>query len=122
MNRYFLIRRLRWPAVLLLAGCVALLKQTGVIEHFWNLFVPLLLIVLGLLILAERMSLAAEGDFPVGYPGSPYPGAPPAGAPYQGVGYTGVPPVVPAQPAPVESTSIVPAHTNDFGNNNGGQS
>ena len=112
MNRYFLIRRLRWPAVLLLAGCVALLKQTGVIEHFWNLFIPLFLITMGLLLLAERMSLTAEGDFPTGYPGSPYAGTPYAGAPVS----------TPAQPATAESTSIVPAHSHDFGDSNGGQS
>jgi hypothetical protein len=112
MNRYFLIRRLRWPAVLLLAGCVALLKQTGVIEHFWNLFIPLFLITMGLLLLAERMSLTAEGDFPTGYPGSPYAGTPYAGAPVS----------TPAQPAAAESTSIVPAHSHDFGDSNGGQS
>jgi hypothetical protein len=112
MNRYFLIRRLRWPAVLLLAGCVALLKQTGVIEHFWNLFVPLFLITMGLLLLAERMSLTAEGDFPTGYPGSPYAASP----------YPGAPASTPAQPASAESTSIVPAHSQDFGNENGGQS
>jgi hypothetical protein len=112
MNRYFLIRRLRWPAVLLLAGCVALLKQTGVIEHFWGLFVPLFLIVMGLLLLAERMSLTAEGDFPAGYPGSPYAGTP----------YAGTPATTPAQPATAETTSIVPAHSHDFGDTNGGQS
>jgi len=112
MTRYFLIRRLRWPAVLLLAGCVALLKQTGVIEHFWNLFIPLFLITMGLLLLAERMSLTAEGDFPTGYPGSPYAGTPYAGAPVS----------TPAQPAAAESTSIVPAHSHDFGDSNGGQS
>jgi hypothetical protein len=111
MNRYFLIRRLRWPAVLLLAGCVALLKQTGVIEHFWSLFVPLFLIIMGLLLLAERMSLTADGDFPAGYPGSPYAGSP----------YPGTPAPTPAQPAAAETTSIVPS-SHDFGDSNGGQS
>jgi hypothetical protein len=111
MNRYFLIRRLRWPAVLLLAGCVALLEQFGVIEHFWSLFIPLFLITMGVLLLAERMSLMAEGDFPNGYSGSPYPAA----------GYPGAPATTPAQPA-AESTSIVPAHSHDFGDSNGGQS
>jgi hypothetical protein len=117
MNRYFLIRRLRWPAVLLLAGCVALLKQTGVIEHFWSLFVPLFLITMGLLLLAERMSLTAEGDFPAGYPGTGYPGSV-----YPAAGYPGTPASTPAQPATAESTSIVPAHSHDFGDSNGGQS
>ena len=111
MNRYFLIRRLRWPAVLLLAGCVALLKQTGVIEHFWSLFVPLFLIIMGLLLLAERMSLTADGDFPAGYPGSPYAGSP----------YPSAPAATPVQPAAAETTSIVPS-SHDFGDSNGGQS
>ena len=111
MTRYFLIRRLRWPAVLLLAGCVALLNQTGVIEHFWNLFIPLFLITMGLLLLAERMSLSAEGDFPTGYAGSPYAGAP----------YPGAPVPTPAQPDATESTSIIPS-SHDFGDSNGGQS
>jgi hypothetical protein len=109
MNRYFLIRRLRWPAILLLAGCVALLKQTGVIEHFWNLFVPLFLITMGLLLLAERMSLTADGDFPNPYSGSPYGTSP----------YPAAPASTTTQPA--ESTSIVPA-SHDFGDTNGGQS
>ncbi len=69
MSRYILIRRLRWPAILLLIGVLALLHQAGVIPHFWRLFWPLLLIMLGVLLLAERAALAAEG-----YP--PYPGAP----------------------------------------------
>ncbi len=116
MNRYFLIRRLRWPAVLLLAGCVALLKQTGVIEHFWSLFVPLFLITMGLLMLAERMSLTADGDFPAGYPGAPY-----SGSPYAGTPYPGAPAATPAPPAPAETTSIVPS-SHDFGDSNGGQS
>jgi hypothetical protein len=95
---------------------VALLKQTGVIEHFWSLFVPLFLIIMGVLLFAERMSLTAEGDFPAGYPGAPY-----QGAGYSATGYPGAPGSTPAQPA-VESTSIVPAHSHDFGDENGGQS
>jgi hypothetical protein len=61
MSRYILIRRLRGPAILLLFGTVALLHQMGAIPHFWKLFWPLLLIMLGLLLLAERAALAAEG-------------------------------------------------------------
>jgi cell wall-active antibiotic response 4TMS protein YvqF len=116
MNRYFLIRRLRWPAALLLCGCILLLKQMGVIEHFWSLFLPLFLITMGVLLLAERMSMTAEGDFPSGY----------AGSPYQGTGYpAGYPDAsasAPAQSATAETTSIVPAHSHDFGNDEGGQS
>jgi len=96
---------------------VALLKETGVIEHFWTLFIPLFLITMGLLLLAERMSLTAEGDFPVGYSGSPY-----QGAGYPASGYPGAPDSTAAQPAAAETTSIVPAHSHDFGNENGGQS
>ncbi|MGA3081385.1 MAG: hypothetical protein ABSD44_08385 [Terracidiphilus sp.] len=72
MSRYIMIRRLRGPAILLLAGVVALLDQTGAVDHFWEWFVPLLLILLGVIMLAERAVLAAEG----GYPPPPYPGAP----------------------------------------------
>jgi hypothetical protein len=112
MNRYFLIRRLRWPAVLLVGGCVALLSQFGMIDHPWRLFLSLFLIIMGLLLLAERMSLTAEGDFPTGYPGASYPAA----------GYPGAVSTTPTQPAATETTSIVPAHSHDFGDSNGGQS
>lgn len=102
MNRYILIRRLRWPAILMLLGIIALLHQLGAIEHFWHLFIPLLLILLGVLMLAERAMLAADGGFPP-YPGNPYggPGNPVAGQP-------------PVPPSPVSGTSIVPARTTPF--------
>jgi hypothetical protein len=107
MSRYIMIRRLRWPAILVLAGVVALLHQVGAINHFWHWFVPLLLILLGTMMLAERAALATEG-----YP--PYPGYP---------GYTGAgdplaaaPP--PAPPAP--GTAIVPPHNDEFGSENRG--
>ena len=74
MSRYIMIRRLRWPAILLLIGVLALLHQAGVIAHFWRLFWPLLLIMLGLLLLAERAALAAEGDPP--YFGAPWQNTP----------------------------------------------
>jgi hypothetical protein len=77
MNHYIMIRRLRFPSILLLIGGVALLHQTGVIDHFWHWFFPLLLILLGVLMLAERAALAAGG----GYPPMPYPGAPYQAAP-----------------------------------------
>jgi hypothetical protein len=77
MNRYIMIRRLRGPAILLLAGVIALLDQTGAIDHFWQWFVPLFLILLGVFMLAERAVLAADGGYPQPpYPGAPYPGAP----------------------------------------------
>jgi hypothetical protein len=71
MNRYILIRRLRGPAILLLLGIIALLHESGLVE-FWSLFFPLLLILIGVLKLAERAALAAAGD-EVPYAGSPYP-------------------------------------------------
>jgi len=99
MNHYILIHRLTGPAILLLLGIVALLSEMGVV-HF-SIFVPLLLIMLGVLKLAERAALASW-EYPA-------PGAgpqPPGAAPY-GTGYG------PVGPAPA-STAIVPAR--DFGN------
>ncbi|HWA93352.1 MAG TPA: hypothetical protein VG844_02035 [Terracidiphilus sp.] len=111
MNRYILIRRLTGPSVLLLLGIIALLHQADLVS--WNLFFPLLLILIGLLKLAQRAALAAAGDeaynyYPGSYPGYPY------GA--------GAPPQAPVtQPVPQgTSQSIVPSHK-DFGQG-GGQS
>jgi hypothetical protein len=105
MNRYIMIRRLKGPAILLLAGIILLLHEADLVE-FWGLFIPLLLILIGVLKLAERAALAAAGDEPF-YPGG-YPGAPYAGG---------------ATPAPqTQPGAIVPAHP-DFGNGpQGGQS
>jgi hypothetical protein len=72
MSRYIMIRRLRFPVILLLVGVLALLHQFGIIHHFWHFFLPLLLILLGVLMLAERMALTMEGS----YPSAPFPGAP----------------------------------------------
>ncbi|MFZ0745841.1 MAG: hypothetical protein WAM85_15640 [Terracidiphilus sp.] len=121
MNRYILIRRLTWPAILLLLGIVALLHEADLAS--WNLFVPLLLILIGVLKLAQRAALAAAGDeppypgaYPDGYPGS-YPGAP---NPYAG----GVNPAAGSQQAPAQpGSAIVPAPPQDFGKGSqGGQS
>ncbi len=104
MNRYILIRRLRGPAFLLLVGVNALLAQAHILG--WSKSWPFYLILAGVLALAERAALAADGPVPPPFPGA-YPGAPSPG---------------PQSPAP-ESTSIVPAHSTDFGNDsNGGQS
>jgi hypothetical protein len=136
MSRYILIRRLRGPAILLLLGVVALLHQAGMTD-MWKLFVPLLLILLGVLQLAERMTLAAEMNNPPPPPGGPYPDANypdpnfPGGYPggysggYPG-GYAGQP-GVPYQGAPqgttAPGTAIVPAHTDDYERDaNGGKS
>ncbi len=114
MSRYIMIRRLRFPAILLLIGFVALLHESGAIEHFWHLFWPLLLILVGVLLLAERAALAAEGYPPVAFPCAPYPGAPYAGA-VDPAATTSQPP---AQPG----TSIVPANSQDLGHDpEGGQ-
>ena len=107
MNRYILIRRLTGPSILLLLGVVALLHQADLVS--WNIFVPLLLILIGVLKLAQRAALAAAGDEPM-YPGSPY---------AYGVG---VPPVAPQPPAQT-GTSIVPAPPQNLGSGSqGGQS
>jgi hypothetical protein len=110
MNRYILIRRLTGPSILLLLGVVALLHQADLVS--WNIFVPLLLILIGVLKLAQRAALAAAGDEPM-YPGSPYP----YGAAYG----PGVSPVA-AQPTAQAETSIVPAPPRDLGTGSGGQS
>jgi hypothetical protein len=107
MNRYILIRRLRGPAILLLLGTILLLHETGVVD-FWSLFFPLLLILIGVLKLAERAALAADGD-PTSYPGAPYPYAPNPAA------------TAAAQSQP--GTSIVPAGAPEYGKGpEGGQS
>jgi hypothetical protein len=106
MNRYILIRRLRGPAILLLLGVIALLHESGLVE-FWSLFFPLLLILIGVLKLAERAALAAAGD-EVPYAGSPYPYG--AAAPAANV----------AQPP--AGTSVVPTATTDYRGPEGGQS
>lgn len=106
MNRYIQIRRLRGPAFLLLVGVNALLAQAH-IGLGWGKTWPLYLILAGVLALAERAALAAEG-YPPPFPGAGYPG--------------GVNPT--AGPAAAEPASaIVPAHSEHFGNDNeGGQS
>ena len=106
MNRYILIRRLRGPAILVLLGIIALLHESGLVE-FWSLFFPLLLILIGVLKLAERAALAAAGD-EVPYAGSPYPYG--AAAPVPGV----------AQPH--AGTSIVPTGQDYTRGSEGGQS
>jgi hypothetical protein len=117
MNRYILIRRLRGPAILLLIGVIALLHSTGLVHSFWRWFWPLLLIGLGLMLLAERAMLAADG----GYPAWPYGGAPDQNAMNPG-GSTGVPPYH-GMPAAEQPTGIVPPSSSDFGKDpDGGQS
>jgi hypothetical protein len=113
MNRYVLIRRLRGPAILLLLGTLALLDQAGIIDHFWGFFWPLLLILIGVLLLAERAALEMGGyDAQM-----PYACAPSGSGPYADAAGT------PGAPAANPGTAIVPAETHEFGNgSNGGQS
>ncbi len=114
MSRYIMIRRLRWPAILLLIGVVALLHQAGMIAHFWRLFWPLLLIMLGVLLLAERAALHAEGGYSASCCGVPYPYA------GQAAGHGTVPAA--GQGAAPAGTAIVPLQPRDFDNDvNGGQ-
>lgn len=116
MNRYILIRRLMGPSVLLLLGTVALLHEAHLVH--WSIFVPLLLILIGLLKLAERAALAAAGDvaqmgsayqatYPGAYTGGPYP--------YAG---TAVPPASP-QAGTTSAPTPEPEHGTDT---EGGQS
>ncbi len=112
MSHYFLIRRLTWPAVLLLLGIVALLNEAHVAG--WGIFIPLLLILIGVLKLAERVALTREEFPPEGsYPAGPYPGGPYSGAsgPSGSQPYAGQP-----------STSIVPAPPHDLSQGPGGGS
>ena len=118
MSRYILIRRLRWPAVLLLIGVLALLHQAGMIAHFWRLFWPLLLIMVGVLLLAERAALVAEDDAP--YFGAPYTGAGQGAG--QGIGQGVGQGMAAGQGAGPAGTVIVPSQPHDFENDvNGGQ-
>ncbi|UWZ85934.1 LiaI-LiaF-like domain-containing protein [Occallatibacter riparius] len=114
MNRYILIRRLTGPAVLLLIGTLALLHQMGIVERWWHLFWPLLLILIGVLKLAERAALASEP-----YSDAPYTGYPQQPGGYPG-SYQGAYPGAPAQPPAASETSIVPASRNDIDRNGGG--
>jgi hypothetical protein len=114
VNRYILIRRLRAPAVLLLIGVLALLHQMGVIDHFWHLFWPLLFILIGVILLAERAVLSIDSGNAPPFPGAPYPGSPYAGTPYSGA---------PAATTPAPESALVPTRSHDFNDDpNGGQS
>jgi Domain of unknown function (DUF5668) len=84
MNAWLLIRRLRGPAFVILAGVTALLNQWGVLSfsRSW----PLYLILAGALGLAERVAMAAAppavpGAYPNPYLYNPTPAAPPANSP-----------------------------------------
>ncbi len=106
MSRYLMISRLRWPAILLLTGIIALLDQADILS--WGRAWPLYLILFGVLALAERASLSSE----------PPPDYPPYGANYQGAGYAPAAggyaaPNYSAPPAspPAAGTGIVPVQS-----------
>ncbi len=101
MSRYILIRRLRGPAFLLLIGVIALLNQADILswDHAW----PLLLILAGVLLLAERAAFASDGY--TTYPGVPYAGPQPGVDPNAAQN---------AQPPAALSTSIVPAKDDNW--------
>jgi hypothetical protein len=70
VNRYILIHRLMGPAILLLLGTVALLHEAHIAS--WDIFVPLLLILIGVIKLAERAAIANDPNLPAQqYPGGP---------------------------------------------------
>ena len=113
MNRYLIVCRLRWPALLLLTGVIALLDQMDVLT--WGRAWPLYLILLGLLALAERAALASEPfppppDYPyaANYQAAGY--APQAG-PYAGPMAGAGPAVTPQPVSAAPSTGMVPVHT-----------
>lgn len=95
MNRYFMIRRMRGPAFLLLVGVMALLAQLHILG--WGRSWPLFLIMAGVFLLAERAALSREEI----YPSMPFPGVPDSSA---------------TQNAAPASTAMVPAHEQGFGN------
>lgn len=60
MNRWYQIRRLRMPAMLILAGVLLLLQQWNILSFgkSW----PLLLILSGILTIAERAAWSADAS------------------------------------------------------------
>ena len=129
MNHYIMIRRLRLPAILLLVGVIALLDQTGVLHHFWHWFIPLLLILLGVMMLAERAALATDGGFPqTPYPGQPYPGPYQAANPGSNLGSTQIVPSgatlegAPQAPFAENSASVQAYNDDSRKDHEGGQS
>ncbi|MFZ0516492.1 MAG: DUF5668 domain-containing protein [Acidobacteriaceae bacterium] len=85
MNRWYQIRRLRGAVILILIGVLALLNQWNIMH--WGTSWPLILIVLGLLMVAERAVWTAdvraqqEEQQYAASMGGYHPGAPMGGAP-----------------------------------------
>lgn len=107
MTSYILIRRLMGPSILLLLGIVALLSQAHIV-HF-AIFFPLLLILIGVIKLAERAALAVE-DYPPPPPSwGQYPGPTGASGGSAGMGTAGA------------GTAIVSSSTPPFTDRPGGE-
>jgi hypothetical protein len=94
------------PAFLLLVGVNALLNQAGILH--WGQSWPFYLILIGVLKLAERAALAADG-----YPQWPtppqQPGWPPQGMPFQGAPPAPAPESAQTPAQPASSSSIIPS-------------
>ena len=105
MNRYLMVCRLRWPAILLLTGVIALLDQAGILS--WGRAWPLYLILFGVMALAERALLASEPPPPMQYPVYPGSGYPATGYAPAGYAQPGYPP----QAAPETSTAATAPST-----------
>ena len=115
MNRYYMIHRLRWPAILLLTGVIALLDEARILS--WGRAWPLYLILFGVLALAER-AIAAQPQPPAAYPYTdPYgtPGYPPAGYPPPGYGVPGGYPASAPGYSNVPPAGTAPAGTSETG-------
>jgi Domain of unknown function (DUF5668) len=111
VNQWLQLRRLRGPAYLVLLGIMFLLSEWHIIgfHRSW----PLLLILAGVLSLAERAALARvdPGQFPGGIPGA-YAGYPAPAYPsstYPAQGYTGS--VVPPPSTSTVLTTTEPTNT-----------
>lgn len=118
MNRYMIICRLRWPALLLLTGVLALLAQADILQ--WDQSWPLYLILLGVLALAERAVMASQPPpmnpidpmNPMGYPyGAAYPTSGYGSPVYPGAG--GVPSGSTAAYTPSASSVAPVSHFGD---------
>jgi hypothetical protein len=115
MSRYILIRRLRVPAFLLLVGMNALLAQGHILG--WGQSWPFYLILAGLLLLAERAALAAEG-YPL-FPRSPWQDAtqgPGQAGPNQAGPIQGAQPQKAENSGAIENPAIVPSQWQEFEN------
>lgn len=78
MNRWYQIRRLRMPAMLILAGVLLLLQQWNILSFSKSW--PLLLILSGIISIAERAAWAADASQQqTSYPQYPQPWQAPTG-------------------------------------------